>query len=158
MSNVRTAISFIVLKLGFNSGGDNQMYQIRTPTTGSSIPGVVMAGPGAMQSPQQMAEEASRKRELRLMKNRWAFSICAITSIANFHRTWKRKRISQGFFLDNCRQPKSTFSVSRKMKRKNSIFRTCSIGFKCIHSCMRLYREHFAFIQPVTTLALSIFL
>jgi len=46
------------------------MYQIRTPTSGTSIPGVVMAGPGAMQSPQQMAEEASRKRELRLMKNR----------------------------------------------------------------------------------------
>ena len=41
------------------------MYQIRNPNTSS----VVMSG-AAMQSPQQMAEEASRKRELRLMKNR----------------------------------------------------------------------------------------
>lgn len=44
------------------------MYQIRTPTT-TPLSSVVMSG-GNMQSPQQMAEEASRKRELRLMKNR----------------------------------------------------------------------------------------
>lgn len=56
--------------------GDNQMYQIRPPTSGSSIPGVVMAGATTMQSPQQMAEEASRKRELRLMKNREAAKEC----------------------------------------------------------------------------------
>lgn len=28
------------------------------------------ASPGALHSPQQLAEEATRKRELRLMKNR----------------------------------------------------------------------------------------
>lgn len=45
-------------------------YQIRTPTT--TLPqGVVMAtSPGTLHSPQQLAEEATRKRELRLMKNR----------------------------------------------------------------------------------------
>lgn len=45
-------------------------YQIRTPTT--TLPqGVVMAAsPGTLHSPQQMAEEATRKRELRLLKNR----------------------------------------------------------------------------------------
>ena len=46
------------------------MYQIRTPTSAASIPGVVMTG-ASLQSPQQMAEEASRKREMRLMKNRF---------------------------------------------------------------------------------------
>ncbi|KAM6422296.1 cAMP-responsive element modulator isoform 3-T3 [Rhynochetos jubatus] len=50
--------------------GDMPAYQIRTPTT--SLPqGVVMAAsPGTLHSPQQVAEEATRKRELRLMKNR----------------------------------------------------------------------------------------
>lgn len=45
-------------------------YQIRAPTT--ALPqGVVMAAsPGGLHSPQQLAEEATRKRELRLMKNR----------------------------------------------------------------------------------------
>ena len=45
------------------------MYQIRTQTSTATLPSVVMGG-GGMQSPQQMAEEASRKREMRLMKNR----------------------------------------------------------------------------------------
>ncbi|XP_037238750.1 cAMP-responsive element modulator isoform X4 [Falco rusticolus] len=50
--------------------GDMPAYQIRTPTT--TLPqGVVMAAsPGTLHSPQQLAEEATRKRELRLMKNR----------------------------------------------------------------------------------------
>lgn len=50
--------------------GDMPAYQIRTPTT--TLPqGVVMAAsPGTLHSPQQMAEEATRKRELRLLKNR----------------------------------------------------------------------------------------
>ncbi|XP_025048642.1 cAMP-responsive element modulator isoform X5 [Alligator sinensis] len=50
--------------------GDMPAYQIRTPTT--ALPqGVVMAAsPGTLHSPQQLAEEATRKRELRLMKNR----------------------------------------------------------------------------------------
>ncbi|XP_050746663.1 cAMP-responsive element modulator isoform X7 [Gymnogyps californianus] len=56
--------------------GDMPAYQIRTPTT--TLPqGVVMAGsPGTLHSPQQLAEEATRKRELRLMKNREAAREC----------------------------------------------------------------------------------
>jgi 3-deoxy-D-manno-octulosonic-acid transferase len=47
------------------SAADLQAYQIRTPTSG-----VVMAAGSALQNPQQVAEDASRKRELRLLKNR----------------------------------------------------------------------------------------
>uniref|UniRef100_UPI00398F3FEF cAMP-responsive element modulator-like isoform X2 n=1 Tax=Pristiophorus japonicus TaxID=55135 RepID=UPI00398F3FEF len=56
--------------------GDMPTYQIRTPTT--TLPqGVVMAtSPGTLHSPQQLAEEATRKRELRLMKNREAAKEC----------------------------------------------------------------------------------
>ncbi|NXF94982.1 CREM protein, partial [Eubucco bourcierii] len=56
--------------------GDMPAYQIRTPTT--NLPqGVVMAtSPGTLHSPQQLAEEATRKRELRLMKNREAAKAC----------------------------------------------------------------------------------
>ncbi|XP_054246131.1 cAMP-responsive element modulator isoform X12 [Indicator indicator] len=56
--------------------GDMPGYQIRTPTT--NLPqGVVMAAsPGTLHSPQQLAEEATRKRELRLMKNREAAKEC----------------------------------------------------------------------------------
>ncbi|XP_073912250.1 cAMP-responsive element modulator-like isoform X7 [Castor canadensis] len=56
--------------------GDMPTYQIRAPTT--ALPqGVVMAtSPGSSHSPQQLAEEATRKRELRLMKNREAAKEC----------------------------------------------------------------------------------
>uniref|UniRef100_A0A8C8EF04 cAMP-responsive element modulator n=1 Tax=Otus sunia TaxID=257818 RepID=A0A8C8EF04_9STRI len=56
--------------------GDMPAYQIRTPTT--TLPqGVVMAAsPGTLHSPQQLTEEATRKRELRLMKNREAAREC----------------------------------------------------------------------------------
>ncbi|KAM6315287.1 cAMP-responsive element modulator isoform 1-T1 [Aegotheles albertisi] len=56
--------------------GDVPAYQIRTPST--TLPqGVVMAAsPGTLHSPQQLAEEATRKRELRLMKNREAAREC----------------------------------------------------------------------------------
>ncbi|NXW59595.1 CREM protein, partial [Eurystomus gularis] len=56
--------------------GDMPAYQIRTPTT--TLPqGVVMAAsPGTLHSPQQLAEEATRKRELRLLKNREAAKAC----------------------------------------------------------------------------------
>ncbi|XP_054027170.1 cAMP-responsive element modulator isoform X5 [Dryobates pubescens] len=56
--------------------GDMPGYQIRNPTT--NLPqGVVMAAsPGTICSPQQVAEEATRKRELRLMKNREAAKEC----------------------------------------------------------------------------------
>ncbi|XP_063109766.1 cAMP-responsive element modulator isoform X7 [Cavia porcellus] len=55
--------------------GDMPAYQIRAPAT--ALPqGVVMAtSPGTLHSPQQLAEEATRKRELRLMKNRSAFPL-----------------------------------------------------------------------------------
>ncbi|KAM9672165.1 cAMP-responsive element modulator isoform 10-T13 [Trichechus inunguis] len=56
--------------------GDMPAYQIRAPTT--ALPqGVVMAAsPGSLHNPQQLAEEATRKRELRLMKNREAAREC----------------------------------------------------------------------------------
>ncbi|KAJ8272464.1 hypothetical protein GJAV_G00089370 [Gymnothorax javanicus] len=56
--------------------GDMPAYQIRGPA--SSLPqGVVMsASPAALHSPQQHAEEATRKREVRLMKNREAAREC----------------------------------------------------------------------------------
>ncbi|NXH11306.1 CREM protein, partial [Bucco capensis] len=60
----------------FTTTGDMPTYQIHTPTT--TLPqGVVMAAsPGTLHSPQQLAEEATRKRELRLMKNREAAKEC----------------------------------------------------------------------------------
>ncbi|NWH29399.1 CREM protein, partial [Chloropsis hardwickii] len=60
----------------FAATGDMPAYQIRTPTT--TLPqGVVMAAsPGTLHSPQQLAEEATRKRELRLLKNREAAKEC----------------------------------------------------------------------------------
>ncbi|KAI1891402.1 hypothetical protein AGOR_G00143460 [Albula goreensis] len=56
--------------------GDMSAYQIRSPT--SSLPqGVMMAvSPASLHSPQQLAEEATRKRELRLLKNREAAREC----------------------------------------------------------------------------------
>ncbi|KAK3551391.1 hypothetical protein QTP70_016623 [Hemibagrus guttatus] len=56
--------------------GDVSAYQICAPTT--SLPqGVAMASsPSHLHSSQQLAEEASRKRELRLMKNRQAAKEC----------------------------------------------------------------------------------
>ncbi|KFQ06660.1 cAMP-responsive element modulator, partial [Haliaeetus albicilla] len=62
--------------LGIAATGDMPAYQIRTPTT--ALPqGVVMAAsPGTLHSPQQLAEEATRKRELRLLKNREAAKEC----------------------------------------------------------------------------------
>ncbi|XP_053428397.1 cAMP-responsive element modulator isoform X15 [Nycticebus coucang] len=60
----------------YTTTGDMPTYQIRAPTT--ALPqGVVMAAsPGSLHSPQQLAEEATRKRELRLMKNREAAKEC----------------------------------------------------------------------------------
>ncbi|XP_029102195.1 cAMP-responsive element modulator-like isoform X4 [Scleropages formosus] len=58
------------------AAGDMSAYQIHSPT--SSLPqGVVMAvSPGPLHGSQQLAEEATRKRELRLMKNREAAREC----------------------------------------------------------------------------------
>uniref|UniRef100_A0A8C2V2V5 cAMP-responsive element modulator n=1 Tax=Chinchilla lanigera TaxID=34839 RepID=A0A8C2V2V5_CHILA len=60
----------------YTATGDMPAYQIRAPAT--ALPqGVVMAAsPGTLHSPQQLAEEATRKRELRLMKNREAAREC----------------------------------------------------------------------------------
>ncbi|TSK17990.1 Cyclic AMP-responsive element-binding protein 1 [Bagarius yarrelli] len=52
------------------ASGDVQAYQIRTAASGAIAPGVVMA------SGQGGAEEATRKREVRLMKNREAAREC----------------------------------------------------------------------------------
>ncbi|XP_048342968.1 cyclic AMP-responsive element-binding protein 1 isoform X2 [Sphaerodactylus townsendi] len=54
--------------------GDVQTYQIRTAPTSTIAPGVVMASSPAL--PTQPAEEAARKREVRLMKNREAAREC----------------------------------------------------------------------------------
>ncbi|KAM5285079.1 cAMP-responsive element modulator isoform 14-T21 [Hipposideros larvatus] len=56
--------------------GDMPTYQIPAPTTGLPQGVVMAASPGSLHSPQQLAEEATRKRELRLMKNREAAKEC----------------------------------------------------------------------------------
>ncbi|XP_074261368.1 cAMP-responsive element modulator isoform X6 [Saimiri boliviensis] len=56
--------------------GDMPTYQIRAPATGLPQGVVMAASPGSLHSPQQLAEEATRKRELRLMKNREAAKEC----------------------------------------------------------------------------------
>ncbi|XP_074261393.1 cAMP-responsive element modulator isoform X27 [Saimiri boliviensis] len=56
--------------------GDMPTYQIRAPATGLPQGVVMAASPGSLHSPQQLAEEATRKRELRLMKNREAAREC----------------------------------------------------------------------------------
>ncbi|XP_012939795.1 cAMP responsive element-binding protein isoform X3 [Aplysia californica] len=56
-------------------GGTNvQAYQITAP--GSLAQGVVMTSGSPIASPQHMSEEGSRKRELRLLKNREAAREC----------------------------------------------------------------------------------
>lgn len=63
---------FSMLFILSDMSGTVQAYQIAT--SGALPQGVVMATTGsAMSSPQNLSEEASRKRELRLLKNR---SVC----------------------------------------------------------------------------------
>lgn len=57
------------------ASGDVQTYQIRTAQTSTIAPGVVMASSPALPS-QGVPEEATRKREVRLMKNREAAREC----------------------------------------------------------------------------------
>ncbi|XP_041120634.1 cyclic AMP-responsive element-binding protein 1 isoform X2 [Polyodon spathula] len=57
------------------ASGDVQAYQIRTAPTSTIAPGVVMASSPALPT-HQTAEEATRKREVRLMKNREAAREC----------------------------------------------------------------------------------
>ncbi|XP_016327517.1 cAMP-responsive element modulator-like [Sinocyclocheilus anshuiensis] len=54
--------------------GGMSAYQISSPVSGLSQ--VMDGSPGSLPSPQQLTEEASRKRELRLMKNREAAREC----------------------------------------------------------------------------------
>ncbi|XP_076327782.1 cyclic AMP-responsive element-binding protein 1-like isoform X2 [Tachypleus tridentatus] len=61
------------------SAADLQAYQIRTAggiTTAGLPQGVVMTSASNIQNPQQLAEETSRRRELRLLKNREAAKEC----------------------------------------------------------------------------------
>ncbi|XP_045676196.1 cAMP-responsive element modulator isoform X14 [Phyllostomus hastatus] len=60
----------------YTATGDMPTYQIRAPPTSLPQGVVVAASPGSLHSPQQLAEEATRKRELRLMKNREAAKEC----------------------------------------------------------------------------------
>ncbi|KAM5285081.1 cAMP-responsive element modulator isoform 16-T23 [Hipposideros larvatus] len=60
----------------YTATGDMPTYQIPAPTTGLPQGVVMAASPGSLHSPQQLAEEATRKRELRLMKNREAAKEC----------------------------------------------------------------------------------
>ncbi|KFQ08608.1 Cyclic AMP-responsive element-binding protein 1 [Leptosomus discolor] len=70
------------------ASGDVQTYQIRTAPTSTIAPGVVMASSPAL--PTQPAEEAARKREVRLMKNRHVHS-------------------DQFFFTRECRRKKKEY-------------------------------------------------
>ncbi|XP_041927502.1 cAMP-responsive element modulator isoform X1 [Alosa sapidissima] len=56
--------------------GDMPTYQIRSPASGLPQAVVMAASPGAMHSPPPHAEEVTRKREVRLMKNREAAREC----------------------------------------------------------------------------------
>jgi hypothetical protein len=83
-----------LMKIDFvDMSGTVQAYQIAT--SGALPQGVVMATAGsAMSSPQNLSEEASRKRELRLLKNRYClfvgnlcrFSYYLMYSIFGAHR------------------------------------------------------------------------
>ncbi|XP_051970078.1 cAMP responsive element modulator b isoform X1 [Xyrauchen texanus] len=53
---------------------DMSSYQIHSSTSRSSK--VMGSSPDSLPSPQELAEEASRKRELRLLKNREAAREC----------------------------------------------------------------------------------
>lgn len=66
ITSVHPALTFNLFPSCLSAAsGDVQAYQIRTAASGTIAPGVVMA------SGQGGAEEATRKREVRLMKNRY---------------------------------------------------------------------------------------
>uniref|UniRef100_A0A3B4WKI3 cAMP responsive element modulator n=1 Tax=Seriola lalandi dorsalis TaxID=1841481 RepID=A0A3B4WKI3_SERLL len=61
----------------YTATGDIPAYQLRSPNSGLSQSIVMAASPGTMQNPSsQHAEEITRKREVRLMKNREAAREC----------------------------------------------------------------------------------
>uniref|UniRef100_A0A9J8AF11 cAMP responsive element modulator b n=4 Tax=Cyprinus carpio TaxID=7962 RepID=A0A9J8AF11_CYPCA len=61
-------------KKGQATTGGMSAYQISSPISGLSQ--AMDGSPGSLPSPQQLTEEASQKRELRLMKNREAAREC----------------------------------------------------------------------------------
>ncbi|KAF2987449.1 hypothetical protein EK904_002489 [Melospiza melodia maxima] len=80
------------------ASGDVQTYQIRTAPTSTIAPGVVMASSPAL--PTQPAEEAARKREVRLMKNRHVPSqLC--TGLQEAARECRRKKKEYVKCLEN---------------------------------------------------------
>ncbi|XP_053323050.1 cAMP-responsive element modulator-like isoform X3 [Spea bombifrons] len=58
------------------AGGDIPAYEIRTPSSALSQGVLVASSPSNMHNPEDLAEEATRKREMRLMKNREAAREC----------------------------------------------------------------------------------
>ncbi|KAF7221933.1 transcript variant X1 [Nothobranchius furzeri] len=69
--------SFCISVLVRAATGDIPAYQLRSPNSGLAQSIVMAASPSSMQSPSsQHAEEVTRKREVRLMKNREAAREC----------------------------------------------------------------------------------
>ncbi|XP_072338864.1 cyclic AMP-responsive element-binding protein 1b isoform X1 [Scyliorhinus torazame] len=58
------------------AGGDVQTYQIRTAPNSTTGQGMVMSSSPVLQNQPQNTEETTRKREIRLMKNREAAREC----------------------------------------------------------------------------------
>ncbi|KAK2868570.1 hypothetical protein Q7C36_000441 [Tachysurus vachellii] len=56
--------------------GDMPAYQMRSTSSGLPQGMVMSASPRAIHSPEQQTEEATRKREVRLLKNRQAAREC----------------------------------------------------------------------------------
>ncbi|XP_075954575.1 cAMP-responsive element modulator-like isoform X4 [Anarhichas minor] len=56
--------------------GDIPAYQLRSPNSGLAHSIVMAASPGSMQNPPPRSEDTTRKREVRLMKNREAAREC----------------------------------------------------------------------------------
>ena len=77
------------------AGSGVQAYQISTPTT---LPqGVVMTtGAATISSPQQIGEEAARKRELRLLKNRLVLPPVTELRLMKNRLVYRRLRIAIG--------------------------------------------------------------
>lgn len=66
-----TALRHIFVFVPTAATGDMPAYQLRSPNSSLAQSIVMAASPGAMSSPSsQHAEEITRKREVRLMKNR----------------------------------------------------------------------------------------
>lgn len=73
---------FIILSISLflAASGDVQAYQIRTAPTSTITPGVVMTTSPALGTPSG-TEEVTRKREVRLMKNRYVCSHQNVSSM-----------------------------------------------------------------------------